>query len=103
MPDSRLTINQTLHPLVTDRWACPACQRRSLGAGDSAVTCAGCGAAFPLEHGIPLFASDPIKRTPSQVDLSIVVLALNERGNVATLLARLKESLAGLKISTEIF
>jgi dolichol-phosphate mannosyltransferase len=99
------TVNEPdVSPLVRDRWACPRCRCRELRECGARVLCPSCGGAFRCEGGVPLFLEDaagPDDRA-SGVDLTVAVLALDERENVRALLPDVQRALAESGASHEL-
>jgi len=92
-----------ISPLVRDRWACPCCRHGELRAGEGRVLCPGCGAAFRCERGVPLFLEDSPGPDPAwDVELTVAVLALNERENVRALLPDVQRALRDAGTSHEL-
>jgi dolichol-phosphate mannosyltransferase len=92
-----------ISPLVLDRWACPRCRRRELRGCGTRILCAVCGAAFGLDHGVPLFLEDsPGPDATWHFDLTVAVLALNERENVRALLPDVQRALLESGASHEL-
>lgn len=90
-------------PLVKDRWACPKCKGPSLREAPGAVLCGSCGASYAVHRGIPLFLGRTEEADPRfELDLTVLVLALNEKHNVVPLVDSLKESMARFGIAGEI-
>jgi dolichol-phosphate mannosyltransferase len=90
-------------PLVRDRWACPRCRNRELRESGFRVLCPGCGAAFRCEGGVPLFLEESAGPDPPwEVELTVAVLALNERENVRALLPDVQRALRDAGASHEL-
>jgi dolichol-phosphate mannosyltransferase len=88
---------------ITDRWACPRCRAAALGEDGIQVRCGACGSVFEIHAGFPLFhTGHRPPAPPPAVELSVIVMALNEAGNVAVLLRDLERSLGGLGIAHEV-
>jgi dolichol-phosphate mannosyltransferase len=92
-----------ISPLILERWACPRCHDRRLQGSRESVQCPGCGAVFGNERGIPLFRSPPPAPDPGgTLDLTVVVLALNERENVCLLLPEVHRALTAEGLRFEV-
>jgi dolichol-phosphate mannosyltransferase len=92
-----------ISPLILERWACPRCRDRRLKISAESVECPGCSAAFVNERGIPLFLESWAPAAPRErLDLTVVVLALNERENIRRLIPDIQRSLAAEGMSYEL-
>jgi dolichol-phosphate mannosyltransferase len=84
-----------IRALIQERWACPRCRDRRLQVAADSIRCGACGAAFVNERGIPLFLTPWTAPPPRErLDLTVVVLALNERENVRRLIPDIQKTLA---------
>jgi dolichol-phosphate mannosyltransferase len=96
-PDARSAVATTPETptLLRDRWACPRCRARALRETPATIDCPACGASYAREQGVPLFLQ-PVTAPPAAeaFDLTVVVLALNERENLRRLLPDIREALA---------
>jgi SAM-dependent methyltransferase len=54
-----------LNPRLPDALACPSCRSR-LSTGAEELRCSGCGAAYPVRAGVPIFVPDAQRRGPSR-------------------------------------
>jgi dolichol-phosphate mannosyltransferase len=97
--DSRSAVS----PLIRERWACPRCRDRRLEDNGEVIRCLGCGAAFRNENGIPLFLEPYVGPDAAYAfDLTVVVLALNERENLRLLLPDVHRALKAEGIAYEL-
>jgi dolichol-phosphate mannosyltransferase len=89
---------------VRSRWACPKCGGKELHEADGRIRCAACSASFGVHRGIPLFLgqeADSESQT-SDIDLTVLVLALNESENLRVLLPQVEDVLRELECRYEI-
>ena len=88
--------------LAIDGLACPACRGDLRADGEAQLICQGCQATYPLFEGIPSFIPAPASGRPASYQLTVVIPALNEAGNLDQLLPALQAELASLEITHEI-
>src|SRR5437870_5558833 len=86
--------------------ACPGCRSDLRQDGDASLTCEGCATVYPILDGIPSFvaptATLPRERARERPDLTVVIPALNQAGQLDELLPALQRELRSLEISYEI-
>ncbi len=95
----------SVSPLVSEKWACPTCKKGPLEEHDRQAVCCSCNAKFPTYRGIPLFLNGngaELNPLAYPIEVSVLVLTLNEEKNVAPLLSNLKHLLAKMGVSHEI-
>ena len=82
--------------------ACPACRGDLRADGEATLSCEGCGSVFPILDGIPSFLPAPAQDRPSRCQLTVVIPAANQAGNLDQLLPALRHELRSLEISHEL-
>jgi len=86
--------------------ACPGCRSDLRQDGDASLTCEGCATVYPILDGIPSFvaptANLPRARARERLDLTVVIPALNQAGQLDELLPVLQRELRSLEISYEV-
>ena len=86
--------------------ACPGCRSDLRKDGDASLTCEGCATVYPILDGIPSFvaptANLPRARARERLDLTVVIPALNQAGQLDELLPVLQRELRSLEISYEV-
>ena len=86
--------------------ACPGCRSDLRQDGDASLTCEGCATVYPILDGIPSFvaptATLPRERARERLDLTVVIPALNQAGQLDELLPALQRELRSLEISYEV-
>ena len=86
--------------------ACPGCRSDLRQDGDASLTCEGCATVYPILDGIPSFvaptATLPRERARERPDLTVVIPALNQAGQLDELLPVLQRELRSLEISYEV-
>src|SRR5437870_5898955 len=80
--------------LAIDGLACPACRGDLRAVGETQLSCQRCQATYPLFEGIPSFIPAPASGGPAAYQLTVVIPALNEAGNLDQLLPALQAELA---------
>jgi dolichol-phosphate mannosyltransferase len=92
-----------LAPSLLRHAVCPAC-RGALRRDDESLQCQSCGHRYRIEHGIPVLFSEaaPTTTQPSTCDLTVLIMAYNEAGNLEHVLPLVRGVLADLECSYEI-
>lgn len=86
------------------RWACPACGAAKLSVEGDAVACGGCKARYALRQGVPHLMA-PMTEEPVPAagpDLTVMLMTLNEAGNIGPLLDSLRLVAEDAGISHEL-
>ena len=104
MTEAKSQRSEQPSPLPADL-VCPRCRLRLRAVGPDLARCLG-GHAFPIVDGVPDLvvreADGASKVVTPSVDLTILVLAWNEAGNLRTLLPRLRATLERMHVSHEV-
>jgi dolichol-phosphate mannosyltransferase len=85
-----------------DGLACPACHGDLRADGEAQLSCERCRATYPLFEGIPSFIPAPASGGPAAYQLTVIIPALDEAGNLDQLLPALQAELASLEITHEV-
>jgi dolichol-phosphate mannosyltransferase len=98
-----METNDNISPLIRRRWACPSCRSPRLRQEAEAVLCEGCGTRYGVEQGVPLFLK-PLSQPPAPppaLDLTVLLMTLNEGGNIGLQLDALKRIVEDMEVRHE--
>ncbi|MBN2370405.1 MAG: methyltransferase domain-containing protein [Vicinamibacteria bacterium] len=90
--------------IIKSRWACPKCRSSDLREEDGGIRCGRCASSFGVHRGIPLFLGRDVASTAAavNVDLTILMSALNESENLRVLMTQVQDVLREIEIRYEI-
>src|ERR1017187_2483223 len=93
-----------LFPAFSELLVCPAC-RQVLQEQLEGLLCQGCSSLYPILDGVPMLNSEPAPSSADlapTLDITILILALNEAENLRHALHETRQVMDGLGVTYEI-